>query len=263
MQNYINEMTKLIQILKEEFPKCEIIALEDIVSKIAVITKVRVGKKCFFNDYDEVTLSHTDHKGILLPYKKGEEFSSLANKTSIYSQSLNAGDILISYRAAKRYAVGRVGDDYKRAIVGNNSAIRIQFNKDIDEEVPSMVYNYLELPFIQEYLKEISSDSNYSRQLLSPEMLLQLPIPAFDVNESFSYSKIHEKRQDMIKELQDISKSTIAISQKLQTSTDKDLTTYNTDVASFKGFLEEQERINNLLKIIEAQLREIDTLIGR
>jgi len=232
------------------------------VNKISIITKVRVGKDLSFNDYDEVTVSHVDHKGILLPYKRGEEFS-LANKKSIKSQSLNAGDILISYRAAKRYAVGRVGDDYKRAIVGNNSAIRIQFNNNIDEAIPAMVHNYLELPFIQEYLKDISSDIKYSRQLLNPEMLMQLPIPTFKVNESFSFAKIHETRRDMIKELEDISQRSMEISQKLQTCAERDLKLYNADVGNFNGFLGEKKRIIDLLNVIEAELKEINTLVDR
>jgi len=263
LQNNINETTKLTQILKREFPNTQIVTLRNMAFKISVITKVRVGKDLSFSDYDEVILSHVDHKGILLPYKEGKEFKSLANKKSIKSQSLNTGDILISYRGTKRYAVGRVGDNYKRARVGNNSAIRIQFNKNIDAAIPAMVHNYLEMPYVQAYLKDISSDGKHSRQLLSPEMLMQLPIPSFEVNESFSFAKIHETRRDMIKELQDISQRSMEISKKLQTYADKDLTTYNADVDCFKGFLEQEEWMNHLLKTIEAQLREINTLADR
>jgi len=263
LQNNRNKTIKLTHILKREFPNCEIITLGAMVHKISVITKVRVGKDLSFSDYDEVILSHVDHKGILLPYKEGKEFQKLANKKSIKSQSLHAGDILISYRGMKRYLVGRVGDDYKRAIVGNNSAIRIQFNKDVDVSLPAMVHNYLELSFIQTYLKDISSGSNYSRQLLNPEMLMQLPIPAFTGNESFSFAKIHESRQDMIKELQDISQRSIEVSQKLQEYVDNDLKLYSAGIGNFEGFLKQEEWIDHLLKTTAAQLKEINTLIDR
>jgi len=262
LKNNIEEITKLKQILKNEFPHLEIVTLENMTSKIAVITKVRIGKELSFNDYDEVSLSHLDHKGILLPHKRGEDFTP-ANKTSIESQSLNAGDILISYRGTKRYAVGRVGDNYKRAIVGNNGAIRIQFHENIDSSIPVMVHSYLELSYVQEYLKNVSGKSNYSRQLLSPKILMELPIPEFDVYSSRLYANVYEKRKDMIKELQDISQSSQEISKKLQMYSDRDLSLSANYEDSFKGFLEEKERINNLLHILKAQLKEIDTLVDR
>ena len=92
---------------------------------------------------------------------------------------------------------------------------------------------------------------------------MQLPIPAFEVNESFSFAKIHETRQDMIKELQDISKSSMEISKKLQVYADRDLRTYTNDRSEFEGFLHEKERIENRLTGIKADLKEIDTLVDR
>jgi len=260
VKNNTDASVKLIKILKREFPDTGIINLENITKKISVITKVRSGKKLNANNYDEVTLSALDTHGVLIPHKRGEEFKTLASQTSINSQSLNAGDILISYRGVKHYSVGRVGTEYERTIVGNNGAIRIQFNDDQDIDVSVMVHAYLELEYVQDYLKATSNSTEYSRQLLSPDTLLQLPIPEFHIYSRHSFAEIHEGHLDIISEMANICESASSISEHLQSVTDKDLKLYNSSLENFRSFLESKKRVSALLTVIEGSLVEIESL---
>lgn len=181
-------MTKdqLIEKLKSEFgDNAEITTLGAIASKIAVVSKVRIGEKREVTDYYEVSLNNIDEYGnIFIP--DDATFPEPASKRAIRSQSLNHGDLLLNQRSLK-IKVGFVSDDYKCPcrykvpIVGNNSMIRIQFGYN-DIDISRFVQLYLQMPYVKEYLDALPSTSKSNRKIISSAQLSELPIPRYIKN---------------------------------------------------------------------------------
>ncbi len=171
-------MNKLEKILKEKFPDKEIVKLEDLTYKIAGISKVRYGDNCRDDNYDEISLNYIDEYGrIYIPNEQKK--SAPANHTALVNQSLSAGDLIILHRG-KVGKMGIIGDKYKRKIVGNNSMIRIQFDKNRKVDTPWFVMQYLQLPYVKEYIDTyIPSSGSTKRKIINPKILSHIPIPAF------------------------------------------------------------------------------------
>ena len=172
-------MNKLEKILKEKFPNKEIVKLRDLTHKIAGISKIRYGDNCTDNNYDEISLNYIDAYGrIYIP--ENQKDSAPANATALTNQALNTGDLIILHRG-KVGKMGIVGDRYKRRIVGNNSMIRIQFDKTRKVDTPWFVMQYLQLPYVKEYIDTyIPSSGSTKRKILNPEILSNIPIPLFE-----------------------------------------------------------------------------------
>ncbi len=166
--------------LKKEFIGIEIVKLKDLAKKIAVISKVRVGKERSVFDYHEVTLADVNEHGIItVDFTK--EKPAPANGSAIASQALHKNDLLISYRGVD-IKIGRIDKEYKKPIVSNNSAIRIQFDyesEEEEEEVSIFVQMYLQLPYVKEYIVKRPQSSENNRKILSPLFLSNMPIPLF------------------------------------------------------------------------------------
>jgi len=250
------ETKKLKKILEKEFPDNIIINFGMLTEKISVITKVREGKSLSFNDYDEVSLTLLDKYGVLLPSKRGEDLK-LANKKSIDSQSLNHNDILISYRSRKHYSVGRVGDNYKRTIVGNNSAIRIQFNRNIQASIPIMVQAYLSLDYVQDFLRAASYNKEHTRPLLSPKVLMELPIPEFTLYSQPQFEEVYKYRYDFLDGLESIQKSSSTLSDTIKKKIPNDLKLFNETSLNFTAMIEKKKRVDALLTLLEGNLEEL------
>lgn len=165
-------------ILKKEFPNTEIVKLEDITTKIAGISKVRVGKNRTYVDYDEISLNDIDEHGIVFVSDNPKEVDPAYN-SAIRSQSLQPGDLVMT-RRGKVSKVGLIGHNYNRVIVGNNSMIRIQFPNNRSKETPLFVQAYLQLPYIKEYLNNSITCGSIDRKILSAASLSKLPIPLFE-----------------------------------------------------------------------------------
>lgn len=243
---------KLQQNLRGRFPQLQIISLRELVEKIAVVSKVRVGNDRTYNNYDEVTPTHTDNYGCLIPHKDGKELGP-AYKTLLDSQNLNPGDLLISYRGTKHYSVGRAAKKYTRKTIGNNAAIRIQFKQDEQEELPIMVQSYLNLDYVQEYLQSVATlpqNSKYPRKSLTSKILLELPIPKFEVFESAIYKEQHLYNLEIRDLLHQVCEYSQRIQENLQNTLNKDLELYSQDPFKFK---------NNIIskKILEGQIAQL------
>jgi len=166
--------------LEEEFHDVSIVKLKDLTKKIAVISKVRVGTKRDFINYNEVTLVDIDAYGII-QVNSAKKKPAPANASAIASQALHKNDLLVSYRGLD-IQVGRIDKEYKDPVVSNNSAIRIQFEyKDAqeEEEVSLFVQTYLQLPYVKEYIAKRPQSTENNRKILSPLFLANLPIPLF------------------------------------------------------------------------------------
>ena len=166
--------------LEKEFIDVEIVKLEDLAKKIAVISKVRVGKERNVLDYHEVTLADVNEYGIIT-VDSTKEKPAPANRSAITSQALHKNDLLVSYRGVD-IKIGRIDKEYKEPIVSNNSAIRIQFDyedKDEEEEISMFVQAYLQLPYVKEYIAKRPQSSENNRKILSPLFLSNMPIPLF------------------------------------------------------------------------------------
>ena len=170
-------MINLEDVLKKEFPNKEIVRLKDITTKIAVISKVRIGNNRTVTDYDEISLNNIDEYGIIYVPQDSKEVGP-AYSSSIESQSLKAGDLVVMHRG-RVGKVGLVGTNYKRTVVGNNSMMRIQFPQDKKNETPRFVQAYLQLPYVKEYIDEQLSVSK-DRKILTAAWLSELQIPLFE-----------------------------------------------------------------------------------
>ncbi|MCX6075500.1 MAG: hypothetical protein NTW78_01285 [Campylobacterales bacterium] len=118
-------MNKFKEELQKLFPNTKIIKLGDITTKIATISKVRVGQTRTFSEYDEISLNDLDAYGVIT-VPEIPKYLGPANASSISSQRLCEGDLVLTHRGSV-FKVGLVGSEYKKVIVGNNSMIRIQF----------------------------------------------------------------------------------------------------------------------------------------
>ena len=255
---------RFIKILKGTFPSQSIITLGEIVKKIAVVSKVRVGNDLTWNDYDEVTPTKLDAYGILIPHRKGKDLGP-ANKNLLESQNLNPGDLLISYRGSKHYSVGRAGDNYMRKTIGNNGAIRIQFDEEVNKEIPVMLQSFLNLQYVQEYLlsvAQVSSESKYPRKILTSQILLELPIPKFEVQYNNSYKNKYEKNLELINTLDNISQFTTQLKSKLEKNVAKQLENYLADYTNSDSDNETHDKqMEASLNMLEMNLKQLELII--
>jgi len=199
--------------LEKEFIGIEIVKLEDLAKKIAVISKVRVGKERSVVDYHEVTLADVNEYGIIT-VDSTKEKPAPANSSAIASQALHKNDLLVSYRGVD-IKVGRIDKEYEKPIVSNNSAIRIQFDyedKEEEEEVSIFVQMYLQLPYVKEYIASRPQSSKNDRKILSPLFLSNLPISLFH-SRNYDFKdlinnrlKILSSAKDMLHEMQQLVK---------------------------------------------------------
>jgi len=231
-KQYNNSFTKRICLfdlkakLEKEFIGVEIVKLEDLAKKIAVISKVRVGDKREFVNYDEVTLTDVDEYGVIAvdPAKKRP---APANTNAIVSQALHKNDLLVSYRGVD-IKVGRIDKEYKEPIVSNNSAIRIQFDygdKDEEEEISMFVQAYLQLPYVKEYIVKRPQSSENDRKILSPLFLSNLPIPLFH-SRNYDFKDFINTRLEILNSAKDILYEMQQLLKQLENHKDEALPTY-------------------------------------
>lgn len=177
-------MNPLEKILSEKFPKSKIVTLEYVTSKISMVSNVRVGKKDrrTFADYDEISLNNIDKNGFIYVNDKAK-IQELASEGVIKGQSLNYGDILMVQRGKTgKIAMVNKKKFYKKTIVGNNSMLRLQFSeKQIEASFHHLVFYYLQLPFVKEYIEVyIPSSSSYDRKVLNSVVLSEIAIPLIE-----------------------------------------------------------------------------------
>lgn len=182
-------MEELIAALEKEFGGLPIYTLGKYIQKIALITKVRSAvHKDDYTDYGEATLNNVDQYGVIDSYTDGKKLGP-ANKTTLNSQQLMSGNILISYRGQRGFGVVRFEKQLDKVIVGNNSAIRIQLNV-VYKDLAPLIQAYLKKSYVQEYLKYKSG----KKALLSADILKELPIPKLRQLEKISFEKYHNKK---------------------------------------------------------------------
>ena len=255
-------MQELRKILNRKFENIPIVTLKDFTKKIAVISKVRIPKNSNFTDYDEVSLSNVDQDGRLLPFKKGEELGA-ANLPLIKSQSLHNGDILISYRGKKHFNVGIVEGEYERTIIGNNSAIRIQFKDDINYQIPLIIQAYLEESYIQNYLTTTTKDTKDNRHLLSAKTLMSLPVPQFGNHLFHDFGKFNARRRSVKKQAMLLLEKSTDILSKISQSQKSDLELFTKiDIAAIDARTK-YENLSVFLSKINEQLTEVDKIFDK
>ncbi len=194
-------MNKFENRLKELFANAKIIKLGDITTKIATISKVRVGQTRTFSEYDEISLNDLDEYGVIT-VPEIPKYLGPANASSISSQRLREGDLVLTHRGSV-FKVGLVGSEYKKVIVGNNSMIRIQFPHARCKYTSRYVQAYLQLPFVKEYLNNQITCGSKERKILSSANLSELPIPEFDEkNQTFDFLDLYYGRISMTIEAQ-------------------------------------------------------------
>lgn len=195
-------MEELIAALKKEFTEIPLLTLATYTQKIALITKVRSAvNKGDNTDYGEATLNNVDQYGVIDSYTDGKKLGP-ANKTTLSSQKLIPGDILISYRGKRGFSVVRFEKQLDKAIVGNNAAIRIQLNDSYKELAP-LIQAYLKMSYVQEYLRYKAG----KKIALNATILKELPIPELQQLENMSFEEYHNKKLEqkaLIRKTKDI-----------------------------------------------------------
>ena len=182
--------------LQKLFPNTKVMKLKDITTKIATISKVRVGETRTFSEYDEISLNDLDAYGVIR-VTEHPKYLGPANHSSIGSQRLHEGDVVLTHRGSV-FKVGVVGSGYEKVIVGNNSMIRIQFPHAKNKYTPLFVQAYLQLPFVREYLNKQITCGSKERKILSSANLAELPIPEFDEkNQVFDFLELYYDRISM------------------------------------------------------------------
>lgn len=267
---------RLIELLESRFNRLPITRLGELSSKISLISKVRYGEYADCKEYDEVNLSTLDVYGVLQVYKSAEELGA-ANAQAIESQKLYPNDILISYRGSRNYKVGRVGDHYKRAVVGNNSAIRIQLKGDLSTEIVAMIQEYLKQDYVQSYLAECSyavklkslqeegkenKPKHSKRQFLSSDILYNLPIPKFIPSSDFSFIQEHNRHLLLESLSLNIQNSSTDIHSAMRVNASTDLQTYCKDSKLLSQSRESDEKMIERLKEIDKELSDIVRVLG-
>ncbi|MCX6051025.1 MAG: hypothetical protein NTZ60_00790 [Campylobacterales bacterium] len=189
-------MNKFEEELQKLFPNTKIIKLKDITTKIATISKVRIGQTRTFSEYDEISLNDLDAYGVIT-VPENPKYLGPANYSSIGSQRLLEGDVVLTHRGSV-FKVGVVGSEYKKVIVGNNSMIRIQFPHARNKYTPLFVQAYLQLPFVKEYLNKQITCGSKERKILSSANLAELPIPEFEEKkQTFDFLELYYDRISM------------------------------------------------------------------
>lgn len=249
-------MKILLETLKEKFKDKPYNTLGDMTSKIATISKVRDDRygELDFREYDEVRPTQTDEFGAVLASSSAEDLGP-ANERVMKKQILNAGDLLISYRGKHSYSVGRVGNNYKRVVVGNNSTIRIQFNDEHKqiEQLPVMIQAYLKQECVQDYLRRCSVKANNNRHLINAQILQELPIPNFVYEREMSFSDFHNKRLSIL----DTAKKIELLSQKI---IDKTFVSLNEDLVLHT---DSPSKLKELALKDEETLEYLEDVLGR
>ena len=233
--------------LEKEFIGIEIVKLEDLAKKIAVISKVRVGKERSVVDYHEVTLADVNEYGIIT-LDSTKEKPAPANSSAIASQALHKNNLLVSYRGVD-IKVGRIDKEYEKPIVSNNSAIRIQFDyedKEEEEEVSIFVQMYLQLPYVKEYIASRPQSSKNDRKILSPLFLSNLPIPLFH-SRNYDFKDLIMNRLEILNSAKGMLYEMQQLVKKLENYKDEALPTYLSDKNfSSKILLKDLELLNTL-----------------
>lgn len=198
-------MKELEENLYKLFGDVKLVKLSDLVQKIAICSKVRVGPESQKTDkfYEEVSLNDLDEHGIIQLPSKSKDYEK-ANKTALYNQALNKGDLLLTHRSMK-LKIGLYEGRYEHIVIGNSGLMRIQFDKSRCNNTPVYVQAYLQLPLIVEYLNRHSilcslsiphieggvsyTTGGQSIRRLKAETLLELPIPYFEEGDNPNYFK--------------------------------------------------------------------------
>ena len=222
-------MFDLQEKLQEEFSDVEIVTLKDLTKKIAVISKVRVGKERSVREYHEVTLSDVDAYGIIRVVENKKR-PAPANSSAIVSQRLHKSDLLVSYRGMD-IKVGRIDREYRVPVVSNNSAIRIQFDYEYEEEreeVSIFVQNYLQLPYVKEYIDSREQTPDTNRKLLSPTFLADLPIPLFE-SRDYDFKDFINTRLEMLESANEMMRKMQQLLKKFENYKDEGVSLYLSD----------------------------------
>ncbi len=179
--------------LQERFPDAKITSLNNLTEKITTISNVRTGdedKRNFYN-YVEISLENIDDDGFIV-IKDDTTALLPANRSSVYKQALEYGDLLLPIRGEFN-KIAMINDYHhynRRFIIGNNSMLRIRFSKDqIKNNLHKYVKEYLSLPFVMKYINTFIKKNNKRhrpRYLLNPDILRYLPIVVPSESNSFT-----------------------------------------------------------------------------
>jgi len=243
--------------LVEEFHDVPIVKLKDLTKKIAVISKVRVGTKRDFIDYNEVTLADIDAYGVI-QVNSSKKKPAPANASAIASQALHKNDLLVSYRGLD-IQVGRIDREYKHPVVSNNSAIRVQFEDEDaqeEEEVSLFVQTYLQLPYVKEYIAKRPQSTEKNRKILSPLFLANLPIPLF-YSGDYAFKDFIYKRLKAVNTAKEIIKDMQNWMKNLEKYRDETLSLYLTNTKKTPKIAEKDIKILKSLEIARKKLNNM------
>ncbi|MDD2358309.1 MAG: hypothetical protein PHX13_10405 [Thiovulaceae bacterium] len=193
---------KFCKKLYEVFGDIKLVTLGDLVKKIAIVSKVRIGSEERMTDqfYQEISLSDIDSYGIIHPPRNQKELGK-ANATALANQTLNPGDIVLSHRA-RTLTLGLFDGRYDQyPLIAQNSMMRIQFAQDRKVNTPLFIQAYLRLHLVRSHLNSITEESE-KKQPLSASHLLDLPIPYFEEHQNpYSLKDLYYGRIDTYNEI--------------------------------------------------------------
>jgi len=203
-------MNKLEKILVKKFPNIEITTISHLTTKIATISKVRIGKDedRTYSDYDEISLNNIDEFGYIYVPDTNKKLEPASYK-SIKNQTLKHQDLVMLLRG-KIGKIGMIGEKYKRTIVGNTSMIRIQFSDEQKDNFnPRYIMEYLQLPFVKEYINTfIPSSGSPNRKILNSEVIANLPIPVLTHNKYKKFDRYILTKIAMLNKVKEIEQTT-------------------------------------------------------
>ena len=184
--NQVDNLKKLKKALLENYPADKLTTLGEWTEKISRISKVRAGKYCTENNYAEISINDIKEDGTIVP-PIDKDFGK-ANKRALESQRLHQGDLVFGFRS-KIGKIGLVSEEYDIPVVGNHGMMRIVF--DLEHRLGGTspyVRDYLYRTLITTYLNCMMIRKN-GTQVLEPEILKTLPIPAFiDIGSDSKFS---------------------------------------------------------------------------
>ena len=243
--------------LIKEFPNSRIVKLKDLTKKIAVVAKVRIGKRRDVHNYREVTLTDMDEYGVVVPdFSKKRPVA--ANASAIASQRLHKNDLLVSYRGTD-IKVGRIDREYDEPIVGNTSVIRIRFeHKDekMEEELSIFVQNYLQLPYVKEYIANRPQSCESGRKILSPLFLGNIPIPRYE-QKVIPLKELATKRLETFVEARESLRFMQEISERFQNRKNETISLYLDDSLSKERVLQEDLELSRSIKACKTEMEII------
>ena len=176
---------ELTEQLFDNFPGIKVTTLGEMVKSITLSASVRSGdtsKLDTTTEYYEVGLRDIDDRGVITTELCKNKKLGEANSALIKKYALKENDLLIPYRASRRMKIARMGKNYDLPVVSNVSVIRIEMYEDTPTELAILLQAYLSIDYVQEFLlpsEVYSSKKPFSRHLISTQLLLELPIPAF------------------------------------------------------------------------------------